>query len=161
VTILVPDPGKTEALVRVQARGVCHTDLHYHEGGVSDELPFILGHEAAGIVEAIGRNREVLGANPEWGASPTRAELDPRSPGPGTRPASSRTARHTHRVWSRHLVRRPAQIKNGSLGWVFTALALVSTSGPAPGRKAPRPPVVALQGAATPFAKHRRSGRDA
>ena len=95
MTILVPDPGKTEALVRVQARGVCHTDLHYHEGGVSDELPFILGHEAAGIVEAIGRNREVLGANPEWGASPTRA-------------ASSRTARHTHRVWSRHLVRRPA-----------------------------------------------------
>jgi NADPH:quinone reductase-like Zn-dependent oxidoreductase len=108
VTILVPDPGKTEALVRVQARGVCHTDLHYHEGGVSDELPFILGHEAAGIVEAIGRNREVLGANPEWGASPTRAELDPRSLGPGTRPASSRTARQTHRVWSRHLVRRPA-----------------------------------------------------
>jgi S-(hydroxymethyl)mycothiol dehydrogenase len=49
----VPDPGPGEALVRVQACGVCHTDLHYREGGINDEFPFLLGHEAAGIVEAV------------------------------------------------------------------------------------------------------------
>jgi S-(hydroxymethyl)mycothiol dehydrogenase len=54
VTIEVPDPGPGEALVRVQACGVCHTDLHYREGGINDEFPFLLGHEAAGIVEAVG-----------------------------------------------------------------------------------------------------------
>jgi len=53
-TILVPDPGPGEALVRVQACGVCHTDLHYREGGIGDEFPYLLGHEAAGIVEAVG-----------------------------------------------------------------------------------------------------------
>ncbi|MGQ0824285.1 MAG: S-(hydroxymethyl)mycothiol dehydrogenase [Actinomycetota bacterium] len=53
-TITVPDPGPGEALVRVQACGVCHTDLHYREGGISDDFPFLLGHEAAGIVEAVG-----------------------------------------------------------------------------------------------------------
>ena len=54
VTVLVPDPGPGEALVQVQACGVCHTDLHYREGGINDEFPFLLGHEAAGIVEAVG-----------------------------------------------------------------------------------------------------------
>jgi S-(hydroxymethyl)mycothiol dehydrogenase len=53
-TILVPDPGPGEALVRVQACGVCHTDLHYREGAINDDFPFLLGHEAAGIVEAVG-----------------------------------------------------------------------------------------------------------
>jgi S-(hydroxymethyl)mycothiol dehydrogenase len=53
-TINVPDPGPGEALVQVQACGVCHTDLHYREGGINDEFPFLLGHEAAGIVEATG-----------------------------------------------------------------------------------------------------------
>ncbi len=53
-TINVPDPGPGEALVQVQACGVCHTDLHYREGGINDEFPFLLGHEAAGIVEAVG-----------------------------------------------------------------------------------------------------------
>jgi S-(hydroxymethyl)mycothiol dehydrogenase len=52
--ILVPDPGPGEALVRVQACGVCHTDLHYREGAVNDEFPFFLGHEAAGVVETVG-----------------------------------------------------------------------------------------------------------
>jgi S-(hydroxymethyl)mycothiol dehydrogenase len=54
VTVLVPDPGPGEAVVRVQACGVCHTDLHYREGGINDEFPFLLGHEAAGVVEAVG-----------------------------------------------------------------------------------------------------------
>src|SRR5262245_38157414 len=53
-TIVVPDPGPGEALVRVQACGVCHTDLHYVEGGIGDDYPYLLGHEAAGVVEAVG-----------------------------------------------------------------------------------------------------------
>ena len=53
-TIVVPDPGPGEALVAVQACGVCHTDLHYREGGINNDFPFLLGHEAAGIVEAVG-----------------------------------------------------------------------------------------------------------
>ncbi|MBH5335510.1 S-(hydroxymethyl)mycothiol dehydrogenase [Streptomyces pactum] len=53
-TIVVPDPGPGEAVVRVQACGVCHTDLHYREGGINDEFPFLLGHEAAGVVESVG-----------------------------------------------------------------------------------------------------------
>ncbi|GAA2136246.1 S-(hydroxymethyl)mycothiol dehydrogenase [Nocardioides koreensis] len=53
-TINVPDPGPGEALVKVQACGVCHTDLHYREGGINDDFPFLLGHEAAGVVEAVG-----------------------------------------------------------------------------------------------------------
>jgi S-(hydroxymethyl)mycothiol dehydrogenase len=53
-TIVVPDPGPGEALVRIQACGVCHTDLHYREGAITDDFPFLLGHEAAGIVEAVG-----------------------------------------------------------------------------------------------------------
>ena len=49
-----PTPGPGEALVRVQACGVCHTDLHYREGAINDDFPFLLGHEAAGVVEAVG-----------------------------------------------------------------------------------------------------------
>ncbi len=54
VEILVPDPGPGEALVRVKACGVCHTDLHYREGAINDDFPFLLGHEAAGMVESVG-----------------------------------------------------------------------------------------------------------
>ncbi|QDO87651.1 S-(hydroxymethyl)mycothiol dehydrogenase [Ornithinimicrobium ciconiae] len=54
VDIIVPDPGPGEAVVKVEACGVCHTDLHYREGGINDEFPFLLGHEAAGVVEAVG-----------------------------------------------------------------------------------------------------------
>jgi S-(hydroxymethyl)mycothiol dehydrogenase len=53
-TIVVPEPGPGEATVRVQACGVCHTDLHYREGGINDDFPFLLGHEAAGLVDATG-----------------------------------------------------------------------------------------------------------
>ncbi|XVV15099.1 S-(hydroxymethyl)mycothiol dehydrogenase [Actinoplanes sp. CA-131856] len=54
VTINVPDPGPGEAIVTIQACGVCHTDLHYRDGGINDDFPFLLGHEASGIVEAVG-----------------------------------------------------------------------------------------------------------
>jgi S-(hydroxymethyl)mycothiol dehydrogenase len=53
-TVLVPDPGPGEALVAVQACGVCHTDLHYREGGIGEDFPYLLGHEAAGVVESVG-----------------------------------------------------------------------------------------------------------
>jgi S-(hydroxymethyl)mycothiol dehydrogenase len=53
-TIVIPDPGPGEAVVRIQTCGVCHTDLHYREGGINDDYPFLLGHEAAGIVETVG-----------------------------------------------------------------------------------------------------------
>src|SRR5919199_6567547 len=52
--VVVPDPGPGEAVVTVQACGVCHTDLHYREGGITDDFPFLLGHEAAGVVESVG-----------------------------------------------------------------------------------------------------------
>ncbi len=53
-TILVPDPGPGEVLVAVQACGVCHTDLHYRDGAINDAFPFLLGHEAAGVIESVG-----------------------------------------------------------------------------------------------------------
>jgi S-(hydroxymethyl)mycothiol dehydrogenase len=53
-TILVPDPGPGEALVDILTSGVCHTDLHYKLGGISDDFPFLLGHEATGVVSAVG-----------------------------------------------------------------------------------------------------------
>ena len=53
-TIIVPDPGPGEARVKVLACGVCHTDLHYRQGAINDNFPFLLGHEAAGIVESVG-----------------------------------------------------------------------------------------------------------
>src|SRR5690348_12901305 len=52
--VLIPEPGPGEALVDVQACGVCHTDLHYKLGGIGDDYPYLLGHEAAGVVSAVG-----------------------------------------------------------------------------------------------------------
>lgn len=54
VPILIPEPGPNDVIVRVQACGVCHTDLAYRDGDIADEFPFLLGHEAAGIVETVG-----------------------------------------------------------------------------------------------------------
>jgi S-(hydroxymethyl)mycothiol dehydrogenase len=62
VDVVVPDPGPGEAVVRVEACGVCHTDLHYREGGINDDFPFLLGHEAAGVVESVGEG--VAGLEP-------------------------------------------------------------------------------------------------
>ena len=58
VEITIPDPGPNDVVVRIQACGVCHTDLTYREGGINDEFPFLLGHEAAGIVEEVGAGVE-------------------------------------------------------------------------------------------------------
>src|SRR6266581_7642331 len=61
-TVLVPDPGPGEALIKVQACGVCHTDLHYREGGIGADFPYLLGHEAAGVVESVGEGVDGLAA---------------------------------------------------------------------------------------------------
>jgi S-(hydroxymethyl)mycothiol dehydrogenase len=53
-TITIPDPGPGEVVVKIAACGVCHTDLTYREGGINNEFPFLLGHEAAGFVESVG-----------------------------------------------------------------------------------------------------------
>jgi S-(hydroxymethyl)mycothiol dehydrogenase len=60
VTVTVPDPGRGEAVVRIQACGVCHTDLHYRDGSIGEDYPYLLGHEAAGIVESVGDGVEDL-----------------------------------------------------------------------------------------------------
>ncbi|MDQ6837858.1 MAG: S-(hydroxymethyl)mycothiol dehydrogenase [Actinomycetota bacterium] len=52
--VTVPDPGPGEVVVDVAACGVCHTDLHYRQGAISNDFPFLLGHEAAGTVESVG-----------------------------------------------------------------------------------------------------------
>ncbi len=54
VDIVIPDPGPGEVVVDIKACGVCHTDLTYRDGGINDDYPFLLGHEAAGMVEAVG-----------------------------------------------------------------------------------------------------------
>jgi len=60
VTVNIPDPGPGEAVVAIAACGVCHTDLTYRDGGINDEFPFLLGHEAAGIVEAVGEGVDTV-----------------------------------------------------------------------------------------------------
>lgn len=54
--IVIPEPGPNDVIVKIQACGVCHTDLAYRDGGISDNYPFLLGHEAAGTVESIGED---------------------------------------------------------------------------------------------------------
>jgi S-(hydroxymethyl)mycothiol dehydrogenase len=58
VPVVVPDPGPGEVVVEVRACGVCHTDLHYREGAINDDFPFLLGHEAAGFVTDVGEGVE-------------------------------------------------------------------------------------------------------
>lgn len=53
--IIIESPGPGEVLVRIQASGVCHTDLHYKLGNIGQEYPYLLGHEGAGIVEEVGQ----------------------------------------------------------------------------------------------------------
>src|SRR5437868_14700401 len=52
---LIDDPGPNEVLVRILASGVCHTDLGVKSGTYgTDGFPFLLGHEGAGVIEAVG-----------------------------------------------------------------------------------------------------------
>ncbi|PHY12761.1 alcohol dehydrogenase [Caulobacter sp. B11] len=52
--VAIGKPGPREVLIRTKAAGVCHSDLHFVEGSYSHALPAVLGHESAGIVEAVG-----------------------------------------------------------------------------------------------------------
>ena len=52
--VQVDAPGPREVLVRTAAAGVCHSDLHVLEGSLPSPLPTVLGHEPAGVVEAVG-----------------------------------------------------------------------------------------------------------
>lgn len=54
VTIVIPDPGPGEAVADIITCGVCHTDLHYKQGHIGDDFPYLLGHEATAVVSAIG-----------------------------------------------------------------------------------------------------------
>ena len=54
VDIVIPAPGANDVIVDVQACGVCHTDLAYRDGDIADDYPFLLGHEAAGVVSEVG-----------------------------------------------------------------------------------------------------------
>ena len=56
VDIVIPEPGPNDVVVKVQATGVCHTDLAYRDGDIEDAFPFLLGHETAGVVETIGED---------------------------------------------------------------------------------------------------------
>jgi S-(hydroxymethyl)glutathione dehydrogenase/alcohol dehydrogenase len=53
-TVSIGKPGPREVLIRTKAAGVCHSDLHFVEGSYPHPLPAVLGHESAGIVEAVG-----------------------------------------------------------------------------------------------------------
>ena len=53
-TVSIGKPGPREVLIRTKAAGVCHSDLHFVEGSYTHALPAVLGHESAGIVEAVG-----------------------------------------------------------------------------------------------------------
>ncbi|MFZ0269566.1 Zn-dependent alcohol dehydrogenase [Caulobacter sp.] len=53
-TVSIGKPGPREVLIRTKAAGVCHSDLHFIEGSYPHPLPAVLGHESAGIVEAVG-----------------------------------------------------------------------------------------------------------
>jgi S-(hydroxymethyl)mycothiol dehydrogenase len=84
--IEVDAPGEGEVLVRMEASGVCHSDLHVVETGWAHPLPVLLGHEGAGVVEDVGGgvttlapgDRVVLGWRSPCGACRWCARGDPR-----------------------------------------------------------------------------------
>ena len=114
-TIIIPDPGPGEVVVRVQACGVCHTDLHYREGGINDEFPFLLGHEAAGVVEAVGAGVTDVApgdfvilnwrAVVRYSAGPAAA-VSPGTASTRTTPTQKMTLERRHRAVSRARHRR-------------------------------------------------------
>ena len=67
----IDEPGPGEVLIKTAASGICHSDLHVIEGGLPLPPPCVLGHEPAGVVEAVGpgvTEVAVVGKkHPEWG----------------------------------------------------------------------------------------------
>jgi S-(hydroxymethyl)mycothiol dehydrogenase len=84
--IEVDPPGPNEVIVRIEASGVCHSDLHVAQTGWAHRLPVLLGHEGAGVVEAVGEgvdsvavgDRVVLGWRSPCGRCRWCARGDPR-----------------------------------------------------------------------------------
>jgi Zn-dependent alcohol dehydrogenase len=85
--IVVDEPGPGEVAVRIEASGVCHTDLHVvEENGWGHRLPVLLGHEGAGTVEQVGAdvtglsvgNRVVIGWKTSCGRCEYCARGEPR-----------------------------------------------------------------------------------
>lgn len=58
--VALADPGPGEIRFKVAACAICHSDIHYIEGAWGGELPAVYGHEAAGVVEAVGSGVEAL-----------------------------------------------------------------------------------------------------
>ena len=54
--VSIEKPKRREVLVRTAAAGLCHSDLHFIEGSYPTPVPAVLGHESAGIVEAVGED---------------------------------------------------------------------------------------------------------
>ena len=52
----IPEPQWGQVRLQIKVCGVCHTDLHYREGAINDDFPFLLGHEDAGVIEKVGDN---------------------------------------------------------------------------------------------------------
>ena len=115
VDVPVPEPGPGELLLRVDAAGLCHSDLHVMDSGGSlpYTLPFTLGHEVAGTVDAVG-----AGVSPDWlderGRRPRRLVLRRAAAGAGraartpafgspvrSAPASGTTGGWPSSCWSR------------------------------------------------------------
>ena len=53
-TIELAEPGRGEVLVKTVATAICHSDIFYVDGAWGGDLPAVYGHEAAGVVEAVG-----------------------------------------------------------------------------------------------------------
>ena len=52
--IQISKPGPREVLVNTKAAGICHSDMHFFNGTYPGQVPMVLGHESAGVVEAVG-----------------------------------------------------------------------------------------------------------
>ncbi len=96
VAIEVPRPAAGEARVRIEACGVCRSDLHVLETGWAHRFPVLLGHESAGVVEEVGGkvdhlapgDRVILGWRTPCGQCRSCARGDPRH---CRRPATARS----------------------------------------------------------------------
>ena len=52
--VQIDNPGPHEVLVQTSAAGICHSDYHFMNGSYATELPSVMGHESAGVVEKVG-----------------------------------------------------------------------------------------------------------
>ena len=62
--VQINKPGPREVLIRTKAAGLCHSDLHFMEGSYPHPLPAVLGHESAGVVEAVGSEVRIVDSLP-------------------------------------------------------------------------------------------------